>query len=97
MVGSIFHEIASDIVRNISLFDPSKRFVPGETLIVFDEIQELPDVAASLMFFKIDGRFDAICSGLMLGIDYKTIESNSVGYKTDYDMRSLDLVEYLWT
>ena len=31
------------------------------------------------MFFKIDGRFDAICSGLMLGIDYKTIESNSVG------------------
>lgn len=49
------------------------------------------------MFFKIDGRFDAICSGSMLGIDYKTIESNSVGYKTDYDMRSLDLEEYLWT
>lgn len=70
---------------------------PGETLIIFDEIQELPDVAASLMFFKIDGRFDAICSGSMLGIDYKTIESNSVGYKTDYDMRSLDLEEYLWT
>ena len=96
MVGSIFHEIASDIVRNISLLDPSKRFVPGETLIIFDEIQELPDVAASLMFFKIDGRFDAICSGSMLGIDYKTIESNSVGYKTDFDMRSLDFEEYLW-
>ena len=96
MVGSIFHEIASDIVRNISLLDPSKRFVPGETLIIFDEIQELPDVAASLLFFKIDGRFDAICLGLMLGIDYKTIESNSVGYKTDFDMRSLDFEEYLW-
>ena len=43
--------------------------------------------------FKIDGRFDVICSGSMLGINYRKIESNSVGYKTDYEMFSLDFEE----
>ena len=32
----------------------------------------------------------------MLGINYKRIESNSVGYKTDYEMYSLDFEEFLW-
>lgn len=87
---------ADDIVRSISLIDPSKRFVPGNTLIFFDEVQEFPEITTSLKFFKLDGRFDVICSGSMLGINYKRIESNSVGYKTDYEMRSLDFEEFLW-
>ena len=29
---------ASDIIKNISLLDPSRKFVPGKTLIFFDEI-----------------------------------------------------------
>lgn len=45
----------------------------------------------------MDGRFDVICSGPLLGIYYKRIESNSVGYKTDYDMYSLDFEEFLWS
>ena len=32
----------------------------------------------------------------MLGINYRKIESNSVGYKTDYEMFSLDFEEFLW-
>ena len=28
---------ADDIVRNISLIDPSKRFIPGKTVLFFDE------------------------------------------------------------
>ena len=44
----------------------------------------------------MDGRFDVICSGSMLGINYRKIESNSVGYKSDYEMRSLDFEEFLW-
>ena len=77
---------AADIIKNISRIDPSKRFIEGETLIFFDELQEFPDIATALKFFKIDGRFDVICSGSMLGINYRKIESNSVGYKTDYEM-----------
>lgn len=87
---------ASAIVKNISLLDPSKKFIDGKTLIFFDEITEFPDIATSLKFFKEDGRFDVICSGSMLGVNYKKIESNSVGYKTDYEMYSMDFEEFLW-
>lgn len=85
-----------DIIKNISRIDPSKRFIPGDTLIFFDELQAYPAIATALKFFKIDGRFDVICSGSLLGINYREIESNSVGYKTDYEMYSLDFEEFLW-
>ena len=87
---------ADAIIKNISRMDPSKRFIEGETLIFFDELQEFPEIATALKFFKIDGRFDVICSGSMLGINYRKIESNSVGYKSDYEMFSLDFEEFLW-
>lgn len=84
------------IKKNISLLDTKKRFVPGKTLILFDEITKFPEIATSLKFFKEDGRFDVICSGSMLGINYKRIESVSVGNKTDYQMFSMDFEEFLW-
>ena len=87
---------AADIIKNISRIDPQKRFVEGRTLLFFDELQEFPDIATSLKFFKQDGRFDVICSGSLLGLHYKKIESNSVGFKTDYTMFSLDFEEFLW-
>ena len=37
-----------------------------------------------------------ICSGSMLGINYRKIHSNSVGNKTDYEMFSMDFEEFLW-
>lgn len=86
----------ADIIKNISRIDPSKRFTEGKTLIFFDELQEFPEIATSLKFFQIDGRFDVICSGSLLGISYKRIESNSVGYKSDYEMYYLDFEEFLW-
>jgi len=84
------------VIKNISLADPSLKFVPGKTIIIFDEIQENPDVATTLKSFKIDGNYDVICSGSMLGINYKKIHSNSVGSKTDYEMYSMDFEEFLW-
>ena len=87
---------ASSVIKNISMIEPGFKFIPGETLIFFDEIQEFPEIATSLKFFNIDGRFDIICSGSLLGINYNRIESNSVGNKTDYDMYSLDFEEFLW-
>lgn len=84
------------IIKNISRIDPSKKFIPQKTLIFFDEITEFPEIATSLKFFRIDGRFDVICSGSMLGVNYKRIESNSVGNKTDYTMYSMDFEEFLW-
>ncbi len=86
----------ADIIKNISLIDPSKKFVPHKTLLFFDEITEFPEIATALKFFCLDGRFDVICSGSMLGVNYKKIESNSVGYKTDFEMHSMDFEEFLW-
>lgn len=87
---------ADSIVKNISRIDPSKRFIENETLIFFDELQAFPEIATSLKFFAIDGKYDVICSGSLLGINYKRIESNSVGYKKDYELFSLDFEEFLW-
>ena len=84
------------IVKNISFKNPTFKFISGETLIFFDELQEYPNCATSLKFFKQDGRFDVICSGSLMGINYKEIESVSVGYKEDYEMHSMDFEEYLW-
>ena len=78
-----------NIIKNISLIDPSKKFIAGKTLIVFDELQEFPDISTSLKSFKMDGRFDVICSGSLLGINYKKIHSNSVGYKTDLHIEQI--------
>ena len=84
------------ILKNISLKNPSFKFIPNETLIFFDELQACSNCATSLKSFKIDGRFDVIASGSLMGINYKEIESNSVGYKIDYNMYSLDFEEFLW-
>ena len=85
-----------NIIKNISLINNNFNFEPRQTLIFFDEIQAFPNITTSLKFFKIDGRFDVICSGSFLGINYKQIDSISVGYKTDYEMKSIDFEEFLW-
>lgn len=84
------------IIKNISLKNRNAVFIPGKTLIFFDEIQECINCATSLKSFKLDGRYDVICSGSLMGINYKEIESVSVGYKEDYNMYSMDFEEFLW-
>ena len=49
-----YRTIASDgydvdtVTKNISLANPALHFTPGETIIVFDEIQEYPVIATTL-------------------------------------------------
>lgn len=84
------------IIKEITLINPALTFIPNETLILFDEVQKCPDCTTSLKFFKLDGRYDVICSGSLLGINYNQVTSVSVGYKEDYEMHSLDFEEFLW-
>jgi len=86
----------NSILKNISLLNPETEFIPGRTIFFFDELQACPNCATSLKFFKLDGRFDVICSGSLMGINYNEIESNSVGHKEDYEMYSMDFEEFLW-
>ena len=84
------------IIKNISLRNPNLEIIPGDTLIFFDELQDCINCATSLKAFKQDGRYDVICSGSLMGINYNEIESNSVGNKEDYEMYSMDFEEFLW-
>lgn len=84
------------ILKNISLLNPSFAFISGDTLFFFDELQECPSCATALKFFSLDGRYDVICSGSLMGINYHEIESNAVGFKEDFEMHSMDFEEFLW-
>ena len=84
------------IIKNISLRNPNFEFTPGNTLIFFDELQDCINCATSLKSFNQDGRYDVICSGSLMCINYNEIESNSVGNKEDYEMHSMDFEEFLW-
>ena len=70
----------------------------GNTCIVLDEIQECPKARTALKFFKLDGRYDVICTGSLLGLEGYRSEPVSipVGYETVIDMYPLDFEEFLW-
>ena len=85
-----------EIIKEITLRNPDVNIIPYETLIFFEEMQECVSTATSLKAFREDGRYDVICSGSLMGINYKKIESNSVGNKEDYTLYSLDFEEFLW-
>lgn len=76
---------------------PERRISPGETLIFLDEIQECPEAITSLKFWSIDGRYDVIASGSLLGIDYHRASSYPVGYVDYLHMSALDFEEFLWS
>ena len=69
------------IIKEITMRKPDINLIPNNTLIFFDEMQECPSTATSLKAFREDGRYDVICSGSLMGLNYNKIESNSVGNK----------------
>lgn len=73
-------------------------FIPQKTCIILDEIQESPAARACLKFFKMDGRYDIIATGSLLGISGYKDEPVSipVGYETVITMYPLDFEEFLW-
>ena len=85
-----------NVIKNISKIDSKWKIEPFDTLIIFDEIQECPDVTTTLKSFAIYKKYDVICSGSLLGVNYKKIHSISLGYKTEYEMHSMDFEEFLW-
>ena len=77
------------------------RIVPGRTLLFLDEIQDCPDARTAFKPLALDGTFDVIASGSLLGIKYKrnrrgrTPRSIPVGFEREVVMHSLSFAEYL--
>ncbi|NLL94792.1 MAG: ATP-binding protein [Thermoplasmatales archaeon] len=90
------------IIRGMMLYRNPEDFVPGSTLIFLDEIQECPRARSALKAFSIDGRYDVIASGSLLGVvgmwqtDGKIPPLLPVGYEEHLTMYSLDFEEFLW-
>lgn len=89
------------IVMNLTALLPNSRFVSGQTCIILDEIQECSAARTALKFFKIDGRYDVIATGSLLGVHgYKGNETDynsiPVGYEQHIEMFPLDFEEFLW-
>ena len=91
-------EVDHLIMMMSALLGPGAVFEPGKTVIILDEIQDCPEARTALKFFKMDGRFDVIGTGSLLGVrGYgKEPKSIPVGYETVIDMYPLDFEEFLW-
>ena len=90
------------ILLNLSALIPGSRFVKGKTCIILDEIQECREARTALKSFQIDGSFDVIATGSLLGVigygksDNDVQDSVPVGYETVVEMYPLDFEEFLW-
>ena len=83
------------ITLNLSALIPGSRFIEGKTCIILDEIQECREARTALKSFQIDGRFDVIATGSLLGVkgygkNEKKMEDGQdsvpVGYETVVEM-----------
>ncbi len=81
-----------------ALLGPEAVFEPGNTVLILDEIQECPEARTALKFFALDGRYDVIGTGSLLGVrGYgKRPASIPVGYEQVEEMYPLDFEEFLW-
>lgn len=91
-------EIDNIIMLLSALLGKEAVFEAGKTVIVLDEIQDCPEARTALKFFRIDGRFDVIGTGSLLGVKGygKEPKSVPVGSETVIDMYPLDFEEFLW-
>lgn len=98
--SACFHSLdVDDIIRSLSLYYPSYRFVPGKTLLFLDEIQDCPRARLSLKSFKEDGRFEVIASGSFIGLNLNSEANHGTpmpnGAEDVYRMHTMDFHEFL--
>lgn len=90
-----------EICERLTAIMGDVRLLPGATLIFLDEIQDCPNARTAFKSFALDGRYDVIASGSLLGIKYKkeklrkTPRSIPVGFERQVTMHSLSFEEYL--
>ena len=74
-------------------------FIPHKTIFIFDEIQDCPIARGSLKNFFLDGRYDVIASGSMLGVSgYNEAMKQyiPVGYEEIVHFRPMDFEEFAY-
>ena len=91
--------IVDRMTIDLSALLPNIRFVPNKTIIIFDEVQECTNARASLKPFVLDGRYDVVATGSLLGIkgyNLKRGKGVPTGYEKIIYMEPMDFEEFLW-
>ena len=91
-------EVDTIVMMLSALLGSEAVFESGSTVLILDEIQECPEARTALKFFRIDGRYDVIGTGSLLGVKGygKEPKSVPVGSETVLEMYPLDFEEFLW-
>lgn len=84
---------AKDILVRLSAYT-TETLEKGETLVLFDEIQECPEALTAMKFLVEEGSYRYIMSGSLLGVEMKDLRSAPVGYIDIWEMYPLDLEEF---
>lgn len=90
-----------DVNKMVSRITASRldaRFLPGNTLLILDEIQDCPNARSSLKYWDLDGRYDVIATGSFLGVKgfRQPYERGiPVGYEEHLTMYPLTFREFL--
>lgn len=85
----------SQIIEKLSI-SREQKILPGETLIVFDEIQEAPQALTSLKYFhELNNEYHIIASGSLLGIKLGHGRSFPVGNVNMLHLYPFSFSEYL--
>ncbi len=87
-----------ELIKKISAAIPQSRFIPNETVLIFDELQECANARASIKPFMLDGRFDIIATGSLIGLrGYNKKQTNGIptGFEYLLTMHPMDFEEYL--
>lgn len=87
------------IIRRSKLVLLDKNFDIEDTVLIFEEIGDCPLARTALKSFALDGRYDVIATGSLLGvINYRRKNKIKIptGYEEYLKMSSLDFEEFLW-
>lgn len=91
--------IIDRMTLDLSALIPDAHFIAGETVIIFDEVQECTNARASIKAFMLDGRYDIICTGSLLGIKGYNLKKGKgipTGFEHIIYMKPMDFEEFLW-
>ncbi len=75
---------------------PGFEFVPGDTLVFLDEIQDCPEARGALKYLSGSKDCDFIASGSLMGLLTKGTASVPVGSVENVEMHPMDFEEFLW-
>ena len=87
-----------EMVLSITANVASAKFIPHDTLLILDEIQDCPNARSSLKYWDLDGRYDVIATGSFLGVKgfrQPYPRGIPVGYEEHLTMHPLSFGEFV--